>query len=216
MSWKDLFIINDNKNESSSKVAPQISIVTSTPEIINTVNNTEVSNCQPHIEKINQMYLDGFEGLNREGYDFFEVYKAIQSAGADNPLVYPMAFAMAQSMNKGLDKNFLIEGAEFYISELSRVYTVYNEAGLAKKAEWLQKKEIDRKNLEQEVANLKMQIEALNNKLNKSSSDLAVIDSKYNTELNDIDCKLAANDIAKTNLVNSIEKVKQGLINNVK
>jgi hypothetical protein len=39
---------------------------------------------------------------------------------------------------------------------------------------------------------------------------------KYVNELTDTDCKLMANDVAKDKIIASINKVKQGLINNVK
>ena len=162
------------------------------------------------------MYETGFEGLNMEGYDFFEFYKAILSAGADNPAVYPMAFTMAQTMDKKITKDSLTSQSDFYVQEISKVHTKYVENGTSKKNELLNRKEEERQQLNTEVQNLKMQIEALTNQMNNAQNNLTQIDNKYANDLLEVDCKLMANDLAKNNLLASINKVKQGLINNVK
>jgi hypothetical protein len=172
--------------------------------------------CQPHMEKIIQMYESGFDGLNMEGYDFFEFYKAILSAGADNPAVYPMAFMMAQSMDKKITRDLLITQSDFYVQEISKVHTKYVGGGNDKKNELLGRKENEREQLGTEVQNLRMQIEALTNQLNNAQNNLVQIDNKYANDLTEVECKLMANDVAKNNLLASIDKVKQGLINNVK
>lgn len=172
--------------------------------------------CQPHMEKIIQMYEAGFDSLNMEGYDFFELYKAILSTGADNPAVYPMAFTMAQSMDKKITRDLLITQSDFYVQEISKVHTKYVEGGSAKKNELLGRKENEREQLSTEVQNLRMQIEALTHQMNNAQNNLTQIDNKYANDLTEVDCKLMANDVAKNNLLASIDKVKQGLINNVK
>lgn len=241
MSWKDLFIIKDGeaKNETTTSAAPIASEAVKFPNATDSVTvaptgfgtpsvGTQMappsmgipleSNpmCQPHMEKIIQMYEVGFEGLNMEGYDFFEFYKAILSAGADNPAVYPMAFTMAQSMDKKITKDSLLTQSDFYVQEISKVHTKYVGNGNDKKNELLGRKENEREQLGIEVQNLKMQIEALTNQLNNAQNNLTQIDNKYANDLMEVECKLMANDVAKNNLLASIDKVKQGLINNVK
>jgi len=238
MSWKDLFIINNEENAKKEKVVvdnnnqsisfPSVasntkidSPIAQSPSSVIPSPNPGVPleshpSCQPHMEKILQMYETGFEGLNMEGYDFFEFYKAIVSAGADNPAVYPMAFTMAQTMDKKITKDLLISQSDFYVQEISKVHTKYVEGGTSKKNEFLTKKEEERRQLNSEVQNLKMQIEALTNQMNNAQNNLTQIDNKYANDLLEVDCKLMANDLAKNNLLASISKVKQGLINNVK
>lgn len=238
MSWKDLFIINEDETKKEA-TAPATSEPVKFPSATNSVTmaptgfgspsvGTPVtppsmgipleSNpmCKPHMEKIIQMYETGFDGLNMEGYDFFEFYKAILSAGADNPTVYSMAFNMAQSMDKKITKDSLISQSDFYIQEISKVHTKYVDGGNGKKNELLSRKERERDQLNTEVQNLKIQIEELMNQMNNSQNSLAQIDNKYADDLTEVDCKLMANDVAKNNLLASIDKVKQGLINNVK
>jgi len=241
MSWKDLFIIN-NEEETKKETAtpatstsepvkfpsasdsvtvapaasgtPSVGTPMTTPSAVVPLENHP--NCQPHMEKIIQMYETGFEGLNMEGYDFFELYKAILSAGADNPSVYPMAFTMAQTMDKKITKDSLVSQSEFYIQEITKVHTKYVDNGTAKKNELLSKKETERQQLATEIQNIRMQIEALTNQMNNAQNNLSQIDHKYADDLLEVDCKLMANDLAKNNLLASINKVKQGLINNVK
>jgi hypothetical protein len=231
MSWKDLFIINNETEEkketasvdNSSQTMKFPSATDSATIAPSGVGSLSIGvpiesnpSCQPHMEKIIQMYETGFEGLNMEGYDFFEFYKAILSAGADNPAVYPMAFTMAQTMDKKITKDSLSSQSDFYVQEISKVHTKYVESGTSKKNELLSRKEQERQQLNTEVQNLKMQIEALTNQMNNAQNNLTQIDNKYANDLLEVDCKLMANDLAKNNLLASINKVKQGLINNVK
>lgn len=243
MSWKNLFIINNEEEAKEEALAANIGEpvkfpngdpvkfpgtnvnVTMAPAGFGTpqmgVPSAGIpieSNpmCQPHMEKIMQMYEAGFDGLNMEGYDFFEFYKAILSAGADVPAVYPMAFTMAQSMDKKITRDLLVTQSDFYVQEISKVHTKYVEGGNGKKNELLNRKENEREQLGTEVQNLKMQIEALTNQMNNAQNNLAQIDNKYANDLMEVECKLMANDVAKNNLLASIDKVKQGLINNVK
>jgi hypothetical protein len=238
MSWKDLFIINEDETKKEA-TAPATSEPVKFPSATSSVTMAPTgfgspsvgtpmtppsmgipleSNpmCQPHMEKIIQMYEAGFDGLNMEGYDFFEFYKAVLSAGADNPAVYPMAFTMAQSMDKKITRDLLITQSDFYVQEISKVHTKYVEGGSGKKNELLSRKENEREQLGTEVQNLRMQIEALTNQMNNAQNNLIQIDNKYANDLTEVECKLMANDVAKNNLLASIDKVKQGLINNVK
>lgn len=234
MSWKDLFIINEEEakkettvpaNSEPVKFPGATASVTMAPAGVGTPQMMPSSMgiplesnpmCQPHMEKIIQMYETGFDGLNMDGYDFFEFYKAILSAGADNPAVYPMAFTMAQSMDKKITRDLLLTQSDFYVQEISKVHTKYVEGGSGKKNELLSRKEKEREQLGTEVQNLKMQIEALTHQMNNAQNNLTQIDNKYANDLMEVECKLMANDVAKNNLLASIDKVKQGLINNVK
>jgi hypothetical protein len=230
MSWKDLFIVNNEEEVKKEALVTNGGEPVKFPSATDSVTIAPAgfgspsvgvpleSNpaCQPHMEKILQMYEAGFEGLNMEGYDFFEFYKAILSAGADVPAVYPMAFTMAQSMDKKITKDLLVTQSDFYVQEISKVHTKYVEGGNTKKNELLSRKENERQQLGAEVQNLKMQIEALTNQLNNAQTNLVQIDNKYANDLMEVECKLMANDVAKNNLLASIDKVKQGLINNVK
>jgi hypothetical protein len=173
-------------------------------------------NCEPHLQKVLEVYDLGFEKLNQPGYDFFEFYKAVTSAGIDNPSVYQMALTMAQTMDKEVSKDKLVSQSDFYVSEIMKVHSQYVEGGTGKRQELLSKKENEKRQLETDLASLKMQLEAITNQINLANTNLMGIDNKYANDLTEVDCKLMANDVAKDRILASIEKVKQGLINNVK
>lgn len=172
--------------------------------------------CHPHMEKLMEMYEKGFESLNMEGYDFFEFFKAIVVSGVDNPATYPMAFSMAQSMDKTITKDALIKQSEFYVTEITKVYTQYVESGSSKKAEILNQKETEKQQLNVELQNLKLHIETLTQQMNTAQINLQQIDNKFAEGLTEVDCKIMANDVAKNKILTSINKVKEGLINNVR
>ncbi len=71
------------------------------------------------------VYEKGFDSLNQDGYDFFELYKSVMAVGADNPQSYQMAFAMGKSIKPDLSKSFLLEKAKVYVSEIEKVHAKY-------------------------------------------------------------------------------------------
>jgi hypothetical protein len=63
--------------------------------------------------------------------------------------------------------------------------------------------------MEQQLEALKTQIQDRQNKLN-------AIGGKYEPMISDVDNKIVANETAKNQIVQSIEQVKSGIINNLK
>lgn len=234
MSWKNWIFENpegeEPKKESAQKpsdgtlkfpsaIGAQTAVATApSAPATPTMNIPPQTNpaCQPHLEKILEMYDKGFEGLNKPGYDFFEFYKAVITAGVDNPAVYPMALTMAQTMDGSVNKDKLVSESDFYVTEINKVHTSYVESGNSKKSQLIGKKDSERSQLSKELDNLRMQLEAITNQINITQENLNNIDNKYADDLLEVDCKLMANDVAKDRILASIEKVKQGLINNVK
>jgi hypothetical protein len=230
MGWLDLIIENPDKGKKkqeasapsqgqaakfpeSGYVAAQSSVTMPTSVVMPPQTNLS---CEPYLATVLEVYDNGFEKLNQPGYDFFEFYKAVTSAGIDNPSVYQMAITMAQTMDKNVSKDNLVSQSDFYVNEIMKVHSQYVEGGTKKRQELLSKKESEKKQLETDLASLKMQLEAITNQINLTNSNLMGIDNKYASDLTEVDCKLMANDVAKDRILVSIEKVKQGLINNVK
>jgi len=175
-----------------------------------------VSVAQEHLEKTLELYQQGFDSLNQPGYDFYEYYQAVVSAGVDNPQIYQMAFTMASAMDKTITKDKLVQQSDFYISEITKVHTNYVEKGNVKKQELIQQKSHENESLVGELDLMRQQLEALKTQIADRENKLQAIDGKYGPKLVEIEGKLAANDLAKETMVNSIEKVKQGIINNLK
>lgn len=171
---------------------------------------------QEHLEKTLELYQQGFDSLNQPGYDFYEYYQAVVSAGIDNPQIYQMAFTMASAMDKTISKDKLIQQSDFYITEITKVHTNYVEKGNTKKEELIQQKTHENQSLVGELDLMKQQLEALKTQIADREHKLQAIDGKYGPKLQEIEGKLAANDLAKEKVVKSIEQVKNGIIINLK
>ena len=244
MGFKDLFIVSDEdsneKPKETAKPSAQttkfptaatseapVASTTSFPQPVATpsFNPTPVTPSfgmgapivsNEHLEKAVQIYQAGFDNLNQPGFDFYEFFQSVATGGIDNPAVYAMAFQMASAMDKTISKDKLTSQADFYLTEMQKLYEDYSAKGKGKKEEVQGLKANENQSLTHEVETLKNQLESLSVQLEDRKNRLLAIDSKYNPQLSEIDSKLAANDMAKDRIMNSIQQVKQGIINNVK
>jgi hypothetical protein len=174
----------------------------------------QVSN--EYMQKAFEMYEKGFESLNKDGFDFYEFYQSVMQGGPTNPQVYAMAFNMGSIMDKSLSKSKLINDADFYVAEITKVYNDNVSKGTAKKQNLLAQKDSENKSLVAELENMEQQLEALKIQIDDRRRKLSDIDSKYSPDLNDFDNRLGANELAKNKIVDSIEQVKQGINLNIK
>jgi hypothetical protein len=174
----------------------------------------QVSN--EYMQKAFEMYEKGFESLNKDGFDFYEFYQSVMQGGPTNPQVYAMAFNMGSIMDKSLSKSKLINDADFYVAEITKVYNDNVSKGTAKKQNLLAQKDSENKSLVAELENMEQQLEALKIQIDDRRRKLSDIDIKYSPDLTDFDNRLGANELAKNKIVDSIEQVKQGIILNIK
>jgi hypothetical protein len=237
MGLKDLFIVSDenaNDQQKQEVVKPTTSATkfptietteepssifsafgfgkTETPTPVHSMS-TQASN--EHLEKAFDLYQKGFDSLNQPGYDFYEFYQAVMQAGPTNPQIYAMALTMASAMDKSVTKDKLIQQSEFYLAEINKVYQDYNSKGLTKKQELTTQKQHENESLVSELSLLRQQLEAIQTQIADRENKLSVIDVKYAPMMGEVDSKLSANDIAKNKIVQSIEQVKNGIINNL-
>ena len=174
----------------------------------------QVSN--EYMQKAFEMYEKGFESLNKDGFDFYEFYQSVMQGGPTNPQVYTMAFGMGSIMDKSLSKTKLINDADYYVAEITKVYNDNVSKGTAKKQNLLAQKDSEKKSLVTELENMEQQLEALKVQIDDRKRKLSDIDSKYSPDLTDFDNRLGANELAKNKIVDSIEQVKQGINLNIK
>ena len=161
------------------------------------------------------MYQKGFDSLNQPGYDFYEFYQAVMQAGPTNPQIYAMALTMASAMDKSITKDKLVQQSEYYLAEINKVYQDYNSKGLSKKQDLTAQKQHENESLVGELSLLRQQLEAIQTQIADRENKLSVIDVKYAPMMVEVDSKLSANDMAKNKIVQSIEQVKNGIINNL-
>lgn len=171
---------------------------------------------QEHIDKALQVYNQGFDSLNQPGYDFYEFYHQLTEEDRKDPKAYQMAVRFASASDKSITKDSLVQQADYYIGKIVDSYNNFVNSGNSKKQEFLSQKANENQSLNGELGMLKQQLEAIQTQIADRENKLATIDNKYAVKISEIDSKLAANDIAKSQIVNSIEQVKQGIISNVK
>lgn len=221
-NWKSIFVNdqssssnNENKadktptNVSLSSVNnkfPETSFATNTAAVAN-----NVSNDNPFINEILEVYNRGFEGLNNEGFDFFELYKSVMAVGPTNPQSYQMAFTMGKTIKSDLSKEFLIEKSKFYTSEIEKVYEKYDAKGNSKNKDLTDTITSQKNNLSKSISDLETQITKLQSDLETQKRELAKIDNDNASLFNEIQLKIDANNIAKQKILESINTVVTGI-----
>ncbi len=216
-NWKSIFI-NDESN-STEKTKTEIPVSTpSTPSNkfpeTNTIINsapTSISSSNPFINEILEVYNRGFEGLNTEGFDFFELYKSVMAVGTTNPQSYQMAFTMGKTIKSDLTKELLIEKSKFYVTEIEKVYAKYDATGNSKNKDLNNTITTQKSNLTKNIADLEGQIAKLQTELESRKVELAKIDNDNSALFTEIQLKIEANNIAKQKILESINTVVTGI-----
>lgn len=211
-NWKSLFINEDSTKSTSTNQVPQNTIPENKfPEInVNSSASTSNSN-NPFLGEILDVYQKGFDGLNTEGFDFFEMYKSVSAVGVTNPQSYQMAFAMGKTINPNLSKDFLIEKAKHYLSEIDKVHAKYDSTGNAKKQDLNSKLTQQKDSLSKSISDLELKIVELQKELNQKKIELEKVDLLNKEDFSEIELKIEANNIAKQKIVESINTVLTGI-----
>lgn len=233
MGFKDLFFVSDGeekKNETKPADTQQVFKSKFPSSGHNEPKNEEIKTetvtvealaaitpenpaCAPHLDKIMKLYEDGFEGLNMEGYDFFEYFKMVVEAGINNGAVYNMAFTMGKSM--GATKESLLSQAQYYIDEINKVHKHYVDNGTTKKESALKFKAEEELSLTNELTQINNEIARLTSLKSQKEAALASIDAKHSPQITEIECKLMANDMARERILGTINTVVNGIKTNI-
>jgi hypothetical protein len=234
MGFKDLFFVSDgddkkqetgkdvqqtfkNKFPTSGPIETPKKTETKAETVTATQTVTEITPdnpaCAPHLDKIMKLYEDGFDGLDMDGYDFYEYFQMVVEAGINNAAAYNMAFTMGKTM--GATKESLVEQAQFYIDEINKVHQIYVDNGTVKKESALKAKGEDEATLTKELTNINDEIARLTALKTQKESALSSIDAKYSPQITEIECKLMANDIARERILGTINTVVNGIKSNI-
>jgi hypothetical protein len=213
-SWKSLFF-NDEKTYSEKK---EVHIPSNLPQeatrfpVESSITNPQATAVKnQYIDEILDVYEAGFNSLNIEGFDFFEMYKSVVSVGVSNPQSYHMAFTMGKTLKGDLTKEFLIEKSKFYISEIENVHKKYDEIGKSKNHDLEMAVTRDKVNLTKNISDLENKIAELQTELEKNKLELSQIDVNSLSHYNEINLKIEANNFAKKTIIDSISIVVDGI-----
>lgn len=190
-----------------------------TPENHILPNNAPVTQaCEQHMGKLLDVYQTVLDKANMDGYDFFEFMGGILEADetGKNPLAYTMGFSMANKMDKSLTKEKLLQQSDYYETEITKAHSGYVTNGNSKKQELLSQKENENQTLTSDLNSLNEQAEAIKIQIADKQNKLSKIDEKYSPQINEVECKLIANDAAKDKIISTIELVKNGIQTNIR
>ena len=214
-NWKSIFVNDENASVPQDEAKIQTSFIPTdnkfpeTNTITNSVPNSNSNN--PLLNEILEVYNKGFEGLNSEGFDFFEMYKSVMAVGPTNPQSYQMAFTMGKTIKSDLSKEFLLEKSKFYISEIEKVYSKYDATGNSKNKDLSDTISTQKNNLTKYISDLETQIAKLQSELETKKAELARIDFDNKEMFTQIQLKIEANNLAKHKILESINTVVTGI-----
>lgn len=214
-NWKGLFINEETEatvqtNKFQSPTSSPLSEVTKFPNhATQPISSDSISN--PFLKEIFEVYEKGFESLNASGFDFFELYKSVVVVGISNPQSYQMAFTMGKTIQPDLTKQFLLEKANFYVTEIEKVYTKYDTIGKTKKTDLENSLTKEKYNLSKSIEELNTKILQLQNEMETKKAEFQKMDSNNIEQFSEIKLKMEANDLAKHKILDSINTVITGI-----
>jgi hypothetical protein len=217
-NWKSIFVNDENATKNTigqtTQIPTQVQSIADNkfPETNIVTNSVPMgTNDNPFLNEILEVYNKGFEGLNSEGFDFFELYKSVMAVGPTNPQSYQMAFTMGKTIKSDLSKEFLLEKSKFYISEIEKVYAKYDATGTSKNKDLNNTITTQKYNLSKNISDLESQISKLQVELETKKAELARIDFDNKEMFTQIQLKIEANNIAKQKILESINTVVTGI-----
>lgn len=209
-NWKSLFI-NEEQDQAKDQQANQAAFPPTNkfPDAATTTIHDNNSN--PFLGEIIEVYQKGFESLNAEGFDFFEMYKSVNAVGVNNPQSYQMAFAMGKTIRPDLTKEFLVEKAKYYTLEIQKVYEKYNITGNSKKNDLTQKINDQKRSLAKGISDIEHQIVQLQKELEGKKMELSRIDNDNAQEFSELQLKIEANNMARQRIQDAINLMVTGI-----
>lgn len=211
-NWKSLFVNDDTTTE--KKDIPE-------PAVVKDIENkfpdqqqeyfAEPSLVNPFLTDILAVYDKGFESLNSQGFDFFELYKSVMAVGVTNPQSYQMAFTMGKTINPNLTKDFLLEKARFYIAEIEKVHSKFDSDGKSKRSTLDANLSSQKQDLSKSIADLETKMLQLQKEIALKKAELLKVDEGTREQYSEIQLKIEANNTAKTKILESINTVVTGV-----
>jgi uncharacterized small protein (DUF1192 family) len=220
-TWKSLFVrgeeeeVKIGENQQSAPSFPLNNTASYSSNVMPNMAQTTNNNLSPETQEVMEVYEKGLDSINMPGYDFYEFYKAIQSAGPYNEQAYNMAYQMAKTMDSTVTIQKLISDAEFYISKINDVHNQYVTQGQQKLSQISDKRLAEKTDLSKSVdaiamriAQLRAELTQLENEIQTKRNSLTKVDDAYLPQEQAVKSKLNANDMAKTNSTSKLILVR--------
>lgn len=211
-NWKNLFIQDAENSKQESSPVIENKIVSESKVTFPSAQNQQsgaVSN--EVLSQVIEMYEKGFDSLNQPGYDFYEFFKAIMATDPNNPQSFVMAYTMANSMDKSINKPFLLSSGDFYQKEVLMVYSKFDEEGKKAKNDLINQQKNEKEKLQSDVKTIQNKITVLQHELEQKSKMLQNFDTTNFGKIQEIDQKILANDLSKDRIMQKISQIISGI-----
>jgi hypothetical protein len=218
-NWKSLFVKTEEK-ESSKKEdrSESFSFPVNQGNSSQQPSSPQPSYNDPITSEVLQVYENGLESINMPGYDFYEFYKTVSSAGVPGEQTYIMAFQMARTLDKTISSVKLLSDAEFYISKINEVHSQYVSQGQQKLSGLEEKKKNEKSSLQKEIdqttiriTQLRTELQQLEASMGQKRTTLLKVDETYYPQEKSIKEKLNANDMARKTSIDKLNMIKEGI-----
>jgi len=216
-NWKNLFVKTEGEQPSKNETSPESFSFPVSPSSMQPAS-TPIPQNDPVTTEVLQVYENGLDSINMPGYDFYEFYKTVISAGIPSQQTFMMAYQMARSIDKTISHNKLLTDAEFYISKINEVHSQYVSTGQGKLGTLEEKKKGEKHSLQQDIDQSTARMTQLRAELQQLESDISTkrgillkVDEAYYPEEKSIRAKLAANDLARKTSIDKLNMIKEGI-----
>ena len=163
------------------------------------------------VEEIKQKILAYVEKINKPGIDFLELYDALHSIeNGITPQNIKFTFNnFFIASGKTLTKEYIIETANFYISEIQKLLEGDIQKKVQEKNTILNSMSNEKLSLEDAVKTLTSEIELKTKQLNEAKSRLAVIEGNYKPQLDTVDKKIRVGQLGLSAVVSDMQSILQ-------
>jgi len=175
-NWKSLFVKQeDQAPETTSVNSPSFPISNQSSEggTFIPVKTEDASN-NADVKEVMGIYEKGLDSINMPGYDFYEFYKAVSTAGYNNEQAYNMAYQMAKTMDTTVSVQKLVTDAEFYISKINEVHSQYVTQGQQKLNQLKEKKASEKNELNKSLDQATMRVAHLRAELGQLETEIKI------------------------------------------
>ncbi|MET0636762.1 MAG: hypothetical protein ABWZ25_12100 [Chitinophagaceae bacterium] len=218
-NWKNLFVKDENAEPSAKENKTESYSFPITPgQPVSAERQNDPGFHDPVVTEVLQVYENGLDSINMPGYDFYEFYKTVTSAGVPVEQTYSMAFQMAKSLDKTISQGKLLTDAEFYISKINEVHSQYVSQGQQKLNSIEEQKKNEKNSLQKEIdqsgirlTQLRAELQQLENTLSQKRSALLKVDETHYPLEKSIREKLNANDMARKTSIDKLNMIKDGI-----
>ncbi len=213
-------VLDESKEEEKKTPSPAPSSTTPSPvstPSVSTLPNNSIST--EFVDELRNRFKKILEDKNQPGFDFYEFSMMLLRTSSSPTLEhFKTAYEGAKLLNPNCNQQFLLDSANFYKTELQKAFEATVSAGEQKKTALTAEKDIEQKQLNNEVANIEQQLAKLKQEISnlekiqaEKLATLNGIDGKFTDKFVEIEQKIQATIAAKEGVASEIALIENGI-----